>query len=186
MLLLMFTGWSGAGKSTLANALAARLQQAALPVFVIDGDHYRNTINKALGFSEADRRENIRRLLQLAIEKREQGIITIVAAINPYEDQRQQIKKDTGASIIYIECPVQTLVQGETKGLYQRALLPHNHPQKINNLTGINDRYDVPGNADLQINTAACTVQQATELLFNFVMDQLALGGQHPVAGKPA
>lgn len=173
MPLLLFTGLSGAGKSTLAAALAALLQ-SSYNVEIIDGDHYRNTLNKDLGFSEADRRENIRRLVNVASQKSKAGIITIVAAINPFEDQRQQLVKEHGAQIVYIKCPMNILVERDTKGLYKRAMLPDEHPAKLHNLTGVNDRYDEPVKAALIIDTSAETIEAAAQRLYQLVKPQLS------------
>lgn len=170
MLILMFTGLSGAGKSTLAKALQQKLEQENHRVAVIDGDHYRSTLNKDLGFSEEDRRENIRRLMIVAEEKKQEGFITIIAAINPFEDQRQQLAKETGAFVVYIKCALPVLVERDTKGLYKRAMLPDEHPDKLHNLTGVNDRYDIPANPDIVIDTAVETVETAAGRLYNFVI----------------
>lgn len=170
MLILMFTGLSGAGKSTLAKALQQKLEQENYRTVVIDGDQYRNTLNKDLGFSEADRRENIRRLMIVAGEKKQEGFISIIAAINPFEDQRRQLSQDTGALVIYIKCALDILMERDTKGLYKRAMLPDEHPDKLRNLTGVNDRYDVPAYADMIIDTAGESVEIATDRLYNFVL----------------
>lgn len=173
MLTLLFTGCSGAGKSTLAQALAEKLEQEAVKVAVIDGDEYRHTLNKDLGFSEADRRENVRRLMQVAVDKNKEGSIAIVAAINPFEDQRQQLHTDTGAFIIYINCSLNILIKRDTKGLYKRALLPDGHPDKINNLTGVNDRYDIPLHPHLAIDTGNMSINAAVAELYQFVRSTL-------------
>lgn len=169
MTILFFTGWSGAGKSTLANALAVELEKEKYKAVVLDGDHYRASLHKDLGFTEADRRENIRRLTDLALEKAVEGYIVIVAAINPYEDQRQAIKKTTGAKLVYIKCLPEVLIQRDTRGLYKRALLPEGDPGKLHNLTGVNDRYDIPVKPDLEIDTTTMSVENATQMLCDFV-----------------
>jgi adenylylsulfate kinase len=168
--ILLFTGLSGSGKTTLAEALVEKLKQQQLSTAIIDGDVYRNTINKDLGFSEADRRENMRRLMQVAVEKQQQGHTVIIAAINPFEDLRLQLSNNTGAFIVYIDCPLPVLIKRDTKGLYKRALLPHTHPEKLHNLTGVNDRYDVPANPDLVIDSNHESMEGAVEKLYDFVM----------------
>ena len=173
MLILMFTGLSGAGKSTLAKVLQQRLEQAGYPAAIIDGDQYRNTLNKDLGFSEADRRENIRRLMNVAKEKKQEGFISIIAAINPFEDQRLQLAQETAALVVYIKCAISTLIERDTKGLYKRAMLPDEHPDKLHNLTGVNDRYDIPAQPDIIIDTEAETIETAVGYLYNFVLSKL-------------
>jgi len=173
MLIIMLTGLSVAGKSTLALALSQQLKASGYPVAVKDGDQYRYTLNKDLGFSEADRRENIRRLLELAKENQKAGAVTLIAAINPFEDQRLQICASTGALVIYIKCALDVLIKRDTKGLYKRAFLPATHPEKLHNLSGVNDRYDVPLHADLTIDTGLEIAEAATHKCFQFVMVKL-------------
>jgi adenylylsulfate kinase len=175
MLILTLTGLSGAGKSTLALALRERLEQYNYRVAVIDGDAYRHTLHKDLGFSEADRRENIRRLMLVAAEKKQEGFITLLAAINPFEDQRLQLAAATGALTIYLNCALPVLIARDTKGLYQRALLPDAHPDKLRNLTGVNARYDVPTHPDFIVDTTTEPVETAAERLCDFVLAKLEL-----------
>lgn len=172
MLTILLTGLSGAGKSTLAEALSQRLQRYHYKVAVIDGDHYRHALHQDLDFSEAGRRENIRRLLLIAAEKQAAECISIVAAINPYEDQRRQARA-AGALVVYISCALPVLIHRDSKGLYKRSLLPAGHPDKIDNLSGINDRYDVPQDPDLVINSDTEPVALAAERLFLFVLSKL-------------
>lgn len=170
MLIIMMTGLSGSGKSTLALALQSALTKENIKSEVIDGDVYRHTINKDLGFSEADRRENIRRLFNIAGNAQQQGVIAIVAAINPYDDLRAQLSSSSRAKIVYIKCSIEQLVNRDTKGLYKRAFLPHEHPQKLKDLSGINDRYDIPFDAGLVIDTTSETVEQSADRLVDYVM----------------
>lgn len=175
MLILLFTGLSGAGKSTLAAALQQKLEQADYKVAVIDGDQYRNTLNKDLGFSEADRRENIRRLMLVAKEKKEEGFISIIAAISPFEDQRLQLSSDATTFVVYIKCSLDVLIERDTKGLYKRALLPGGHPDKLSNLTGVNDRYDIPALPDLTIDTAGEPAAISATRLYDFVIMKMGM-----------
>jgi adenylylsulfate kinase len=179
MFIILLTGLSGAGKSTLAAALAEKLQQKNYPVAIIDGDHYRRTLNADLGFSEADRRENILRLMQVAEEKKRAGIISIIAAINPYEDQRRELMAGAGAIVVYVKCALAVLIERDTKGLYKKGLLPDGHLDKIYNLSGINDRYDVPVHPDLVLDSSVEPVGVSTERLFTFVSELL----RHPSSG---
>ncbi len=173
MPVILLTGLSGAGKSTLAKALLERLQQKNYRVVLIDGDEYRHTLNKDLGFSEAHRRENIRRLLAVAESKLKEGFIPIVAAINPYEDQRCEAVANLGARVVYVKCALELLIERDTKGLYKKGLLPEGHPHKIHNLSGVNDRYDVPVHPHLQIETDKETATQSAARLFTYVLAQL-------------
>ena len=169
MFIIFMTGLSGAGKSTLANALNVKLSEMSIDSCVIDGDVYRKTINKDLGFNAADRRENIYRLAEEAHRLTLQGIISIVAAINPFEDQRIALAKKYNAKIIFIKCDIKKLLERDTKGLYHKALLPDDHPDKLWNLTGINDPYDIPENPDLVIDTSEASINDSTRQLIGYV-----------------
>ena len=169
MFIIFMTGLSGAGKSTLATALKVKLSEMSIDSCVIDGDVYRKTINKDLGFNAADRRENIYRLAEEAHRLTLQGIISIVAAINPFEDQRIALAKKYNAKIIFIKCDIKKLLERDTKGLYHKALLPDDHPDKLWNLTGINDPYDIPENPDLVIDTSEASINDSTRQLIGYV-----------------
>lgn len=173
MLLLQFTGLPGAGKSTLAEKLKGNLADRGIAATVIDGDVYRKTLCKDLGFSAADRKENMRRLAGVAAAFCGEGIVAIVAAINPFEENRQQIKECYGALTIWIHCPLPILLDRDPKGLYHKALLPDDDPQKIFNLTGINDPYEEPKDADLVIDTSTTDVETASRQLLAFVLTKL-------------
>jgi adenylylsulfate kinase len=169
MLMLLMTGLSGAGKSTLAERLLSKLSAMNIAAEVIDGDVYRKTINTDLSFSADDRRENIQRLCRIAYNKNRQGIIAIVAAINPFEDLRVELGKQHGAKIIWVNCSLSILTKRDTKGLYKKALLPVDHPEKLWNLTGVNDPYEIPVQADLVIDTSENSIEECSEQLFNYV-----------------
>jgi adenylylsulfate kinase len=171
-MVLLLCGLSGAGKTTLANHVKCRLDQSGLNTEIIDGDEYRSTLFRELSFSKPDRLENIRRLGFIANKFSERGIVTIVSAINPYEELREELKETyENVKTIFIDCPVETLICRDTKGLYKRALLPEGHPEKITNLTGINDPFDVPALPDLYINTDMHDIQECTALLCDFIID---------------
>lgn len=173
MLMIILTGLSGAGKTTLATALQATLARENYPSALIDGDVYRTSVHTDLGFGEADRREHIRRLYNIGYKVHQEGSIPIIAAINPYHDLRAQLGSD-GCKLIYIHCALETLISRDTKGLYRKALLPDDHPHKLNDLSGINDRYDVPSNADLVIDTTNETVEQSVTRLAGYVLSLIA------------
>ncbi len=97
----------------------------------------------------------------------------MVAAINPYEDQRRQISESMGALVIYVKCALDVLIERDTKGLSKRALLVAAHPEKLHNLSGINDRYDVPVSPDLAVETGLENVEVVARRIFDFVSASL-------------
>lgn len=186
-MILLFCGLSGAGKTTLAKNVAIELNDLGIRTEIIDGDEYRNEICRDLGFSKADRYENIRRLGFVASRFSAHGIVTIVSAINPYDELRRELaEKYEHVNIVHIDCPVSKLISRDTKGLYKKAFLPDGHPDKLTNLTGINAQFDVPHDPDLYINTSKSTIAQSTSSLLYFILNNLhpIEKAQHKMAGK--
>lgn len=173
MLIIQLTGLSGSGKTTLSDNVKQKLEDQGLMVEIIDGDKYRKTLCSDLGFSKEDRCENIRRLGRAAYSFNGSCDVVIIAAINPFEQIRNELKLNYGVKTVWINCDVDILIKRDTKGLYRRALLPEDHPEKLNNLTGINDSYDLPVNHDLVINTNTETAEQSGNLLYNFILHHI-------------
>lgn len=174
MLLIQLTGLSGAGKSTLAFAAKAYLIALGYKVEVIDGDEYRKNICSDLGFSEADRNENIRRLGFIGLTLAKQGIISILSAINPYESARIALQnKGPFVKTVYLSCPIETLKTNDVKGLYKRALLPLDHPDYLEHFTGISDPYEAPKAADMVLHTHQETVGDSLQKLITFILLQI-------------
>jgi len=173
MLLLQMTGLSGAGKTTIASKVKEQLQKLGYKVELLDGDAVRQNISKDLGFSKEDRCENIRRIGFVADLLTRNNIIVIIAAINPYEEIRQELKRNYAAKTVWIKCELEILKQRDTKGLYKRAFLPESHLEKINNLTGVNDIYEIPKNADLIVDTAIESIEQSVEKVLNYILETI-------------
>jgi len=171
-MIILLSGLSGAGKSTLSGSVKIQLAGLGIDTEIIDGDEYRAKICKDLSFSKADRMENIRRLGFIASKFSSRGIVTIISAISPYEEVRRELMTTYDkVKIVHIDCPVQKLIERDTKGLYKRALLPDDHPDKIHNLTGINDDYEIPVNPDLYVNTYENDLEHCVRLLSSFIVD---------------
>lgn len=173
MVLLQMTGLSGAGKTTIASKVIEQLQKLGYKVELLDGDIVRKNISKDLGFSKEDRCENIRRIGFVANLLTRNNIIVIIAAINPYEEIRKELQKIYNAKTVWVKCELEILKKRDTKGLYKRAFLPENHPEKINNLTGVNDIYEIPQNPELTVDTANDSVELSVEKVLNFILETL-------------
>lgn len=167
-MIFQFTGLSGAGKTTLAKAVQRKLETLNHAVKVLDGDEVRKELSKDLGFSRADRVENMKRMGALANESKEE--LVIISAINPYQEARDWLKDKYHAKLIWIDCSLEELVKRDTKGLYQRAMLPKEHHDKIHNLTGVNDPFELPLDADLKIETEHETIEESVEKIVSFVL----------------
>ncbi|HWJ90347.1 MAG TPA: adenylyl-sulfate kinase [Flavisolibacter sp.] len=173
MIIIQLTGLSGAGKTTIANAVRDELMNNGFATEVLDGDAYRRTICRDLGFSKQDRQESVRRLGAAAFSFKQQKRIAIIAAINPYEAVRAELEEQYGAKTVWIQCPVDILIGRDTKGLYKKAMLPDGNPDKIHNLTGVNDVYEAPLRPGLIIDTSVLEVSAAAALLLRFILAEV-------------
>ena len=137
---LWITGLSGAGKSTISQIVDRELRERGLNVELLDGDVVRTNLSKGLGFSKEDRDENIRRIGFVAELLTRNGVAVIVAAISPYRAIRDEVRATIGRFVeVYVECPLDTLVARDVKGLYKRAIAG-----EIKNFTGVSDPYEPP------------------------------------------
>ena len=175
MLLIQLTGLSGSGKTTLAYGAAQRLEDGGIQVHIIDGDEYRKTLCRDLGFSKADRQENIRRLGAAAYKLLQPGSVAIISAINPFGETRKELEERYDAQTVWINCPLPVLIQRDTKGLYRRAGLPEGDPQRVSNLTGVNDIYEAPLHPALTIHTHLTTTSEAIGQLCDYVWAKLGV-----------
>jgi adenylylsulfate kinase len=157
-----FTGLSGAGKSTLAHAVEERLYAMGCRTYVLDGDNVRHGLCGDLGFSAADRTENIRRIGEVAKLMVDAGVITLTAFISPFRADRDRVRAMAmqGEFIeIYCHCPVEVCETRDVKGLYQRA-----RTGEVKDFTGISSPYEAPLTPELTVDTAtqplaACVAQ---------------------------
>ena len=164
------TGLSGAGKTTIARQVKELLEKEGIPIVLVDGDEYRKTLCKDLGFSKEDRQENIRRLGKAAFAFVQEGKVAIIAAINPYEAIRQELNDQYDAKTVWVQCPLEELIKRDTKGLYKKAFLPDDNPEKVTNLTGVNDVFETPGSADIILYTNEETAEESAERLHQFIL----------------
>jgi adenylyl-sulfate kinase len=169
-MIIQLTGLSGAGKTTLATGAKSLLGKHALTVDVVDGDVYRKTLCKDLGFTREDRMENIRRLGKFAWSFKDQVDIILIAAINPIEEIRNELKEMYSVKTVWIKCDMEVLIKRDPKNLYKRALLNDEHPEKIFNLTGVNDIYEIPAAPDLVIDTSCEPPAKSVQKLYEFLL----------------
>jgi adenylyl-sulfate kinase len=154
-----FTGLSGAGKSTISTLLRERLCAAGAKVELLDGDIVRTHLSKGLGFSHADRDENIRRIGFVCELLSRNGVIAIVAAISPYREARESVRARIPNFVeVFMECPMDVLVGRDVKGLYKKALAG-----EIEHFTGISDPYEPPEKPELTIHSSLETPEQSVE-----------------------
>jgi len=168
--ILWFTGLSSAGKSTLAHALEEQLHQSGCRTFVFDGDNVRHGLCKDLGFSEADRHENIRRVGEMAKLFIETGVIALTAFISPFRADRDQVRQlvPKGDFIeVYCKCSLAVCEERDPKGLYQRA-----RTGEIKNFTGITSPYEIPENPELVVDTEGAALEESVQCVMNFLNEK--------------
>ncbi len=174
--LLWFTGLSGAGKSTIANLVEKRLASMGRHTYLLDGDNVRHGLNRDLGFSDADRVENIRRVAEAARLMVDAGLIVLASFISPFRDDRRMARDlfEPGEFIeIHVSTPLDVAEARDPKGLYKRA-----REGAIRNFTGIGSPYEEPEQAELVLDTSAHTAQECAEMLIAFLTAKQYLGEQ--------
>jgi adenylylsulfate kinase len=165
--LLWFTGLSAAGKSTIAHSVEKVLFEQGIRTYVLDGDNVRHGLNANLGFSPADRKENIRRIGEVAKLMVDAGLIVLACFISPYRQDREAVRRlfESGAFMeIYAKCPVEECAQRDPKGQYKKA-----RAGMIENYTGISAPYEEPQNSDLVIDTRTLSIEQSVEKVVGFL-----------------
>ncbi len=165
--ILWFTGLSGAGKSTLAHAVEERLFSQGCNTFVLDGDNVRHGLCSDLGFSLADREENIRRVGEVAKLMLEAGIITMTAFISPMRKDREAVRRmmPHGDFLeIYCRCDLNVCEERDPKGLYSRA-----RKGEIPEFTGISSPYEEPVTPELEVDTSRTTIEESVEMVLQLL-----------------
>ena len=169
---LWFTGLSASGKSTFAFTLEHALVQRGRLAYVLDGDNIRHGLNKNLGFSAADREENIRRIGEVAKLFGDCGVITMTSFISPYRKDRDTVRAlhvegKLPFIEVFVNTPIATCEQRDPKGLYKKA-----RAGQLKNFTGIDDPYEEPTKPELTIDATGTTPQQATVILIDYLEKQ--------------
>ena len=167
---LWFTGLSGSGKSTVAHALEKALLDRGNAAYVLDGDNVRHGLNGDLGFSEDDRRENVRRVSEVARLLTDAGLLVLCAFISPYRDVRQQVRDKLQPADfveIYVRASLSACEARDPKGLYQRA-----RAGEIKDMTGIGAPYEPPENPEILLDTEAESVEQNVAKVLGFLEEK--------------
>ncbi|WP_430442751.1 sulfate adenylyltransferase subunit CysN [Sphingorhabdus contaminans] len=165
---LWFTGLSGSGKSTIANEVEKRLNLMNRHTFLLDGDNVRHGLNKDLGFTEADRIENIRRVGEVAKLMTDAGLIVLTAFISPFRAERDMVRAmmPEGEFVeIFVDTPLEVAEERDVKGLYKKA-----RSGALKNFTGIDSPYEAPLNPEIRVNTVEMTAAEAAEHIIRLLM----------------
>lgn len=168
---LWFTGLSGAGKSTLAHLLEERLFRNGLYTYILDADDVRHGLNADLGFSDAERRENIRRVGQVARLFADAGLVVLAALISPFREDRNRVRAlfdPTDFTEIYVKCPLELCELRDPKGLYRRA-----RAGEIPCFTGIDSPYEEPLSPELVIDTSVLELESAVDRIYHYLQLRL-------------
>ena len=166
--LLWFTGLSGSGKSTLAHALEERLFNMGIRSYVLDGDNIRCGLNSDLGLSPNDRKENIRRIAEVAKLMVDSGILVFAAFIAPYRNSRmfvRELMSDLPFYECYVSCPVDVCETRDPKGLYRKA-----RKGEITNMTGLTAPYEEPENPEVIVKTSQMPLDDCVDMMIEYLI----------------
>ena len=167
---LWLTGLSGSGKSTISNLLDKKLHASGRHSFILDGDNVRHGLNRDLGFSDADRVENIRRVAEVAKLMADAGLIVLVSFISPFRAEREMARQLIGEAEfveIFVDTPIEECAARDPKGLYKRAMAG-----EIRNFTGIDSPYEAPANPEIHLATSGKTPEELVELVENWLREK--------------
>ncbi|MCY4555782.1 MAG: adenylyl-sulfate kinase [Chloroflexi bacterium] len=175
-LVLWLTGLSGAGKSTLANSLAQRLFDDGHFVYVLDGDNLRHGLNRDLGFDEADRHENIRRMADVAGLMYDAGLVTLAACISPFKSDRDFARSliPAGKFVeVFVDTPLEVCEQRDSKGLYRRA-----RAGEIRDFTGIDSPFERPTHAEVTVDTSCSSPTDCADTVMRYLAEHRLLSSR--------
>jgi adenylylsulfate kinase len=165
--LVWFTGLSGAGKSTIAQLVEEELHRRGVHTYILDGDNVRHGLNADLGFSDDDRRENIRRAGEVGRLLVDAGLVVLATFISPFSEDRRRVRHlfaDGDFVEVYVRCDLDTCRRRDPKGLYAKA-----HAGAIANFTGIDSPYEEPQSPDLIVDTSSESAEQAAQRVIDLL-----------------
>jgi len=174
-LVIWMTGLSGAGKTTLATLLEQQLHVRGFKTVLLDGDSLRSGLNKDLGFSVADRSENIRRTAEVARIAKDAGLVVLVSLISPTRADRSHARSIVGPGFVevFVDCPLEKCIQRDVKGLYAKAT-----SGQIQEFTGISAEYERPEYPEVTIKTQNESVTESLNRLMNFILPLVTVSSQ--------
>ena len=171
--LLWFTGLSGSGKSTIANALEHKLHQEGIKTYALDGDNIRKGINNDLTFSPDDRKENIRRIAEVANLMVDSGVVVLAAFVSPYKKDRENIARIVGNDNfveIFVNTSLEECERRDVKGLYKKA-----RAGEIKDFTGVNAPYEAPDSPDVEIVTDGLSIEECVLRIYDKIKPKLKI-----------
>jgi len=167
--LIWFTGLSASGKSTVGNHLEQKLHKLEYITFMLDGDNLRNALNQDLGFSDEDRKENIRRVGHVSKLMIDAGVIVLCTFISPFEEDRKFVRELAGNGNfveVFVDCPLETCIERDEKGLYKKAI-----NNEIKDFTGISSPYEKPQKPELIVDTGKMDVDDAVDHIMEYLIN---------------
>jgi bifunctional enzyme CysN/CysC len=164
-----FTGLSGSGKSTIANLLDKKFHATGRHTYILDGDNVRHGLNRDLGFTDADRVENIRRVAEVAKLMADAGLIVIVSFISPFKAERRLARELMSGEFVevFVDTPFEECARRDPKGLYARAL-----KGEIKNFTGVDSPYESPENPEIHLKTLGRTAEEMVEMVERWLIER--------------
>ncbi|HRV81300.1 MAG TPA: adenylyl-sulfate kinase, partial [Planctomycetota bacterium] len=164
---LWFTGVSGSGKSTIANIVESKLHALGVRTYLLDGDNVRHGLNRDLGFTDADRVENIRRVAEVAALMVDAGLVVLVAFISPFRAERELARsrvEDGEFFEIFVDTPLAVAEARDVKGLYAKA-----RAGQLKNFTGIDSPYEAPESPEIRVDTASISSEAAADAIIDLL-----------------
>jgi len=167
--ILWFTGLSGSGKTTIANIVEDYLHQQNIRTYILDGDNVRHGLNGDLGFSEVDRKENIRRIGEVSKLFIDAGVMVLTSFISPFQEDRQLVRslvQDSEFIEVHVHCPLEVCEERDIKGLYKKA-----RKGEIKHFTGIDSPYEKPDDPEIIIDTSILSIEEASSKIINYLVE---------------